>query len=51
VHSSRLVSDYPGGIHGFNLLPIRITKKANENAYDFITKAEEESAERFAGRP
>jgi acetyl esterase len=30
---------YPGGIHVFNLFPIKIAKEANAKAYDFIVKA------------
>jgi acetyl esterase/lipase len=30
---------YPGGIHVFNLFPIKIAQEANDRAHDFITKA------------
>jgi acetyl esterase/lipase len=30
---------YPGGIHVFNLFPIKIAREANNKAFDFISKA------------
>ena len=35
---------YPGGIHVFNLFPIKIAQKANEKMFDFINKTVEEPA-------
>ncbi|MBW1780380.1 MAG: alpha/beta hydrolase [Deltaproteobacteria bacterium] len=35
---------YPGGIHVFNLFPIKIAREANEKMFDFIAKAVEKPA-------
>ena len=35
---------YPGGIHVFNLFPIKIAREANDKMFDFIAKAVEKSS-------
>ena len=35
---------YPGGIHVFNLFPIKIAQEANERIFDFIAKTTQKTA-------